>query len=126
MAGRIIKIKLTYRRLIALEQLHRDFMAVFLPKINDRYGMLLSAHLRDFHNQISLLLSKEQKKYTLCLNEVQTMAFCQVWELAEIKGDEFKLLALQDVLNEIDKYRVNQNNKQPHDKPLKAIAGAAH
>lgn len=114
MAGIRIKYKLNYRQLEALAMLHIKLADVLKPTPAQHHEILLCAHLHTFIGQLHELLRKEQNSYTWAMDDVSSLAFCQLWDLvdAEINGTEYEALQLQEIKNTIDKHR---KNKLPRD-----------
>lgn len=105
----MIKIKIPYDNAQALAILHDEYVKGYKPELKDDRTILLGMHLILFRDALGKLLCKERKVYTWKLDTAQCLAFCMVWEMADLSEvDEFKRQSLQELLNALDKYRKNE------------------
>jgi hypothetical protein len=103
----IVKVKLSYDRLYALQQQYYKELGTFDRKNADDHEQLLNEHAAEMHDLLLRLLHKGQNNYTLELRGTQALAFMQYWLMTPIPSHSLQLVAIQHIIQQIDKKAKN-------------------
>lgn len=96
MAKRAIRIRITHERLEALCTICSEMTGDFAPQ--NEHGHLLREYLRELHHKLQKMLERKQEKYSLSLTGTESIAFYQLWNMLDIKHDQYANVIVNSII----------------------------
>jgi len=96
-----ISVKLDQDRLVHMCKLCKGMIHNYTAV--DEHTELLFVHLLAFHHRLRIMAVKDQNTYTVCMSEVEQMAFRQVWNKEPFDATDWGGLIVRSILDKIDK-----------------------
>jgi len=84
---RRIRVRISLQRLEALKEICDEMLDEFAPVNEHQY--LLKEYLQELLHMLHDMLKRNQQNYTLHHSAAEATAFCQLWNMLDIRRDKY-------------------------------------
>lgn len=94
-----ISLRISCQRVEALEEICEEMLDEFNPATE--HQLLLREYLYELKQKLNAMRLRNQELYTLNMTGSESIAFCQLWNLLDIRRDRYANLIVDNLLKKI-------------------------